>query len=192
MKNRRPSPLFVVAVVAVPWVLSLLTACQREERRFRELSAATEPSRRERLSDLRPGPKTAHAVVRPVESPYDHNAFAITEGKRLFDAFNCSGCHSHGGGGMGPPLMDDQWIYGSQPENIYATIVEGRPNGMPAFAGRLQDYQVWRLVAYVRSMGRLVPKAAASGRSDHMYAGESEQAREAGVPVHRQEAEHPQ
>lgn len=187
MSHRRS----VLAVLAVFSVLPLLAGCQREERRFRELPAATEPARRERLSDLRPGPKTAATAPRPVESPYDHNAFAITEGKRLFNSFNCSGCHSQGGGGMGPPLMDDQWIYGSQPENIYASIVEGRPNGMPSFGGRLQDFQVWRLVAYVRSMGRLVPKAAASGRSDHMYAGESEQAREAGVPVHRQEAEHP-
>ena len=41
-----------------------------------------------------------------------------------------------GGGGIGPPLMDDRWIYGSAPENIYASIVQGRPNGMPAWGGR--------------------------------------------------------
>ena len=33
-----------------------------------------------------------------------------------------------------------------------ATIVEGRPNGMPSFGGRIPDEQVWQLVAYVRSM----------------------------------------
>ena len=58
---------------------------------------------------------------------------------------------------MGPPLMDDEWIYGSEPENIFATIVEGRPNGMPSFRGRIPDYQVWQLVAYVRSMSGLCP-----------------------------------
>ena len=36
---------------------------------------------------------------------------------------------------MGPPLMDDKWIYGYEPEQVFATIVEGRPNGMPAFGG---------------------------------------------------------
>ena len=74
----------------------------------------------------------------PTVSPFQDNAYGISEGKRLFESFNCVGCHSHGGGGMGPALMDDRWIYGSRPENIYATILEGRPNGMPSFgAARL-------------------------------------------------------
>jgi len=45
--------------------------------------------------------------------------------------------------------MDDEWIYGFEPVNIFATIVEGRPNGMPSFRNRIPDYQVWQLVAYV-------------------------------------------
>ena len=64
---------------------------------------------------------------------YEENAYAIAEGKRLFSAYNCVGCHGHGGGGMGPPLMDDNWIYGEEPEQIFSTLVEGRPNGMPTF-----------------------------------------------------------
>jgi cytochrome c oxidase cbb3-type subunit 3 len=64
--------------------------------------------------------------------------------------------------------MDDQWIYGAAPANIYATIVEGRPNGMPSFRGRITDQQVWQLVAYVRSMSGLAPPAAAPGRNDEM------------------------
>ena len=47
---------------------------------------------------------------------------------------------------MGPPLMDDKWIYGSAPENIYATIIQGRPNGMPSFAGKIPTQQVWQIV----------------------------------------------
>jgi mono/diheme cytochrome c family protein len=30
--------------------------------------------------------------------------------------------------------MDDKWLYGSEPENIVASILEGRPNGMPRSA----------------------------------------------------------
>jgi len=81
---------------------------------------------------------------------------------------NCVGCHSHGGGGMGPALMDSKWIYGSKPEQIFATIVEGRPNGMPSFRGKLPDYQVWQLVAYVRSLSGNVSSNAAPGRDDDM------------------------
>lgn len=170
----------------------LVLGCEREERRFRELPAATGRTGAERLSGLQPGTKTPDPQVK---SPYRQNAYGISEGKRLYEWYNCSGCHAHGGGDIGPPLMDDRWIYGSDPENIFASIVEGRPNGMPSFRGKLPDHQVWQIVAYVQSMGEMAPKAAASGRSDHMYPGDSEQLRDdlgAGEPRPKsEEAEHP-
>jgi cytochrome c oxidase cbb3-type subunit 3 len=114
---------------------------------------------------LQPGQK---APVAEVRNEYEENAYALSEGKRLFNSYNCNGCHAQGGGGMGPPLLDDEWIYGGRPEQIFSTIVEGRPNGMPAFRGKLPDFQVWQLAAYVRSMSGQVPKDAAPTRPDHM------------------------
>jgi cytochrome c oxidase cbb3-type subunit 3 len=65
--------------------------------------------------------------------------------------------------------MDSVWIYGSAPSQIFATIMEGRPNGMPAFAGKLTTDQVWQLTAYVRSLSGLGRRDVRSGRGDHMY-----------------------
>jgi cytochrome c oxidase cbb3-type subunit 3 len=161
----------------------LLPACEREERRFREVpAAAARVDGPVRMTDLQPGPAGPAGGDRTVQGPYDGNAYGISEGKRLYQWYNCSGCHSNGGGGIGPALIDDRWIYGSDPENIFATIVEGRPNGMPSYGGKLPEQQVWQIVAYVRSMGRFVPKAAASGRSDHMAARPSEQSLKRGEP----------
>jgi cytochrome c oxidase cbb3-type subunit 3 len=95
---------------------------------------------------------------------------------------NCSGCHFQGGGGIGPPLMDSEWIYGSEPENIFETIVEGRPNGMPSFRGKLGNDQIWQLVAYVRSMSGLLPKDVASGRNDDMQVRSQEQSTPKAAP----------
>jgi cytochrome c oxidase cbb3-type subunit 3 len=152
-------------------LLSLVSACDREQRRFRENPPSTSPSN-VRVSALQPGTMvdTTH-----VAGPYDNNAWAQSEGQRLFGWYNCAGCHANGGGGMGPPLMDDQWIYGSSPENIYNTIVQGRPNGMPSFAGKIPTPQVWMLVAYVRSLSALNTTGARSSRTDHMmmYPGSS-------------------
>jgi cytochrome c oxidase cbb3-type subunit 3 len=64
--------------------------------------------------------------------------------------------------------MDDEWAYGHEADQIYASILQGRPNGMPAFRGKIRDQQIWELVAYVRSLSGLAPKDAAPGRSDHM------------------------
>jgi cytochrome c oxidase cbb3-type subunit 3 len=158
------------SVLAVLTLLAL-TACERERRPFRETPGAARNT--ERLVSLVPGPYTADVKV---ENPYGYNAWAISEGKRLYTWFNCVGCHANGGGGMGPPLMDSRWIYGSDPENIFATIVEGRPNGMPAFRGKIPEHQVWQLVAYVQSLSGNVPKDAAGGRQDSMQVRKQEQA----------------
>ena len=62
------------------------------------------------------------------------------EGKRLYAAYNCAPCHGvNGGGAIGPPLIDDKWIYGAGADQIYATISQGRPNGMPSFGGHVTD-----------------------------------------------------
>jgi cytochrome c oxidase cbb3-type subunit 3 len=72
-----------------------------------------------------------------------------------FMAFNCIGCHAdNGGGGMGPALSNRFFQYGGEPTNIYLTIVQGRPNGMPAWGGLLPDAVIWDLVAYVEQISK--------------------------------------
>jgi len=107
-------------------------------------------------------------VKDPRAAQYEENAYHIGEGKRLYEWFNCYGCHAAGGGDIGPPLMDDTWRYGGEIEQIRASILEGRPNGMPSFAGRIPDTQVWEIAAYVRSMSGHVAKDAAPSRGDQL------------------------
>jgi cytochrome c oxidase cbb3-type subunit III len=168
------------ASVAALLLAAMLSACEREQRRFRERPPAATAYDAVTMGSLQPGPVVIETEMR---NPYDDNAYAVSEGKQLFDQMNCSGCHSHGGGGIGPPLTDDEWIYGSEPQNIFATIVEGRPNGMPSFRGRIPNYQVWELVAYVRALGGFQGKAIRTTRDDHMMYKESEQARNKGHPT---------
>ena len=143
----------------------LVAACDREDRRFRDVPVSGAPSEVVRVSSLQPGP----AVMKTHPgNPFDENAYAASQGQRLFGWYNCAGCHANGGGGMGPPLMDDEWIYGSEPAQIYHTIMEGRPNGMPSFGSRVPTPQVWMLVAYVRSLSAQTPSYSRSARADHM------------------------
>jgi cytochrome c oxidase cbb3-type subunit III len=170
--ERHPAVRALTLLAAAAVSLLLVSGCERERRGFRDSPAGTAALTRVRQSGLQPGPRTAEAAV---ESPYDGNAYAASEGKRLYNQYNCSGCHFQGGGGIGPPLMDAEWIYGSEPDNIFATIVEGRPNGMPSFRHRIPDQQIWLLVAYVRSMSGLLAKDVAPGRSDDMQVNAQEQ-----------------
>ena len=170
-----------IIIVAIGCVVFLAaTACERERRSFQDMSA---PAARSQGPVQTPLSAAGNPPATAQSSPYQDNAWGISEGKRLFDNFNCSGCHAHGGGGMGPALMDDKWIYGSRPGTIFETIVEGRPNGMPAFRGRIPDAQVWQLVAYVQAMSGHSSLASLPGRSDHMRYGTPENARPAVQPV---------
>ena len=152
-----------------------LVSCKREERGFRVQPPAAASSNSKSLSELEPGAK---APAPEVKNDYEQNAYALSEGKRLFSAYNCNGCHAQGGGGMGPPLMDSHWIYGGQPDQVFSTIVEGRPNGMPSFRHKVPNFQVWQLAAYVRSMSGQAPKDAAPNRDDHMQGKPPENSKE--------------
>jgi cytochrome c oxidase cbb3-type subunit III len=82
-----------------------------------------------------------------------HNAKAADEGATLFTSMNCDGCHGGGAvGAVGPSLTDGRWRYGGADADIYRSIAEGRPKGMPSFGGALQPAMIWRLVAYIKSL----------------------------------------
>ena len=164
MSSRCPERLRP-ALCALLCALLCLWGCEREQRRFRESPPSAMPAAIVRGSALQPGPTIDSTHL---SNAYQENAYAVSEGQRLFGWYNCSGCHANGGGGMGPPLVDDEWIYGSAPEQVYQTIVEGRPNGMPSFGSRVPTPQVWMLVAYVRSLSALTPAYTRAARADHM------------------------
>ncbi len=143
-----------------------LSACKREAREFRPVPPAQGVINSVQVSGLNPGANPTTPL--PAPSVYQESAYAVSQGQTLYNQYNCVGCHANGGGGIGPPLMDNNWIYGSQPANIFATIMEGRPNGMPSFRNRIPEYQAWEIVAYVRSLSGLLPKDVAPSRSDSM------------------------
>jgi cytochrome c oxidase cbb3-type subunit 3 len=160
-----------LAILALAFALA---GCEREMRRFTKPTEKP-PVQPVRMVELQPGEKGDGPRNEEQQRFYDErNAYDMAQGKRWFRWFNCAGCHSNGGGGMGPALMDDTWLYGKEPQQIYTTIMDGRPNGMPSFRGRIQEEQVWQLVAYVRSMSGLMPADAAPGRSDSIAAKEPE------------------
>ena len=100
------------------------------------------------------GPVPGAAIVSMARNnPYQQDAVALAEGRNLFEAYNCAGCHGdHAGGGMGPSLRDENWIYGSTDAQVFNSVAEGRANGMPAWGTKLPEAQIWKLVAYIKSL----------------------------------------
>jgi len=181
MKPLHLSTLAVLVAIA-------LTGCYREKREFLPATGAASAADTTRNTPLRAGPgEPVQSGSRPLPEGQrdDENAFLVNQGKRLYRWYNCNGCHAQGGGDIGPPLMDDKWRYGHRPEDIYATIVEGRPNGMPAFGGRIPGDQLWQIVAYVRSLSGQLRKDVAPSRADALAGAEAENVREQEKPIAR-------
>jgi cytochrome c oxidase cbb3-type subunit 3 len=102
-----------------------------------------------------PGPHIPGTTQqRDAPNPLANDDTALAQGRQLFVAMNCSGCHGgHAGGGMGPSLRDKSWIYGGQAREIFDSIAQGRAHGMPSWGLRIPQDQIWRLVAYIQSLG---------------------------------------
>jgi cytochrome c oxidase cbb3-type subunit III len=170
----RPSFWMFLLVLVL---IAMLSGCEREERHFQAERQNTGPNESAvRNSVNQPGMALSGYVKPPADnvSMYDDNAFAVNEGKRLYRWYNCNGCHANGGGSYGPALMDSEWRYGSDPASLFQTIMQGRPNGMPSFGGHIPEDQVWKIVAYVRSMGGGVRTDVAPSRGDSLYPGKPE------------------
>lgn len=93
--------------------------------------------------------------VKPIEvkNPYEGNKQAIATGAKLFVGYNCLDCHgADGSGAMGPSFQDGRWHFGGSPAEVFESIYQGRPDGMPAWGGRISNDQIWMLTAYVRSL----------------------------------------
>lgn len=99
------------------------------------------------VSNLFPGAVPSRPEIR---NPAQGDPKALERGMQYFISFNCVGCHApNGGGGMGPALSNNVFIYGSAPENIYLSIYQGRPHGMPVWGAVLPDAVIWDLVTYI-------------------------------------------
>ncbi|MEO8224240.1 MAG: cytochrome-c oxidase, cbb3-type subunit III [Gammaproteobacteria bacterium] len=96
---------------------------------------------------------------------------AMGEARSLF-ANGCAGCHgSDARGAPGfPNLTDKDWLYGSDPETLVATVSGGRIGAMPAWQPALTDAGVTEVVAYVQSLGGRPADAALAQAGAARYA----------------------
>jgi cytochrome c oxidase cbb3-type subunit III len=104
------------------------------------------------LGDLAGAAESTLATSIP--NPFGNSPEAAQQGHDLFLRMNCAGCHGYDAkGGMGPNLTDTYWRYGGTPAGLFKSIYEGRPQGMPAWNPTLPPAEIWKLVAYIQSLG---------------------------------------
>lgn len=95
----------------------------------------------------------------PAQNPKRGDQGEIAEGAKVF-ATICVACHMPDGKGLvGPSLVDPYWKYGSSDAELFATVSEGRPGGMPPWGPQLGSEKIWEVLAYLETL----PKTAEPG-----------------------------
>ncbi|NSX54884.1 cytochrome-c oxidase, cbb3-type subunit III [Parasulfitobacter algicola] len=104
--------------------------------------------------------------------------YAENAGGSIFATY-CSQCHGSGAAGaVGyPSLLDDDWLWGGDIENIYLTIAHGirnddldsRYSEMPAFGDILEDPEIDQLVNYVISLSGTPEDAAMAAAGEELF-----------------------
>ncbi|MFO7478762.1 MAG: c-type cytochrome [Methyloceanibacter sp.] len=113
-----------------------------------------------------------------LKSPYQDFESVAAEGRKVYLSAGCNGCHGMGGGGMGPPLTNQVWVYGKDDDTLFRLIALGSDElqkqgysrkgsenvvgPMPPFGEIVKsDDDMWKIIAFIRS----VNPASAEGAS---------------------------
>ena len=106
------------------------------------------------LPAQRPGrqPRPTPANL-PDTNPYS-SAADVEAGRRLY-AGRCGHCHGQSGeGGRGAVLNSGRLRHGGSDRELFLMIRNGIPDTEMPGAFSLPDVEVWRMVAYVKQLGR--------------------------------------
>ncbi len=71
---------------------------------------------------------------------------------------NCAVCHANdGGGGIGPNLTDEYWLYGHDIKDVFKTVKYGTNKGMTKWDGLLSASDIQNVSSYVLSLQGTTP-----------------------------------
>ena len=102
-------------------------------------------------------PASEDTAPRSPAEAYADDPAALKRGRGIFVG-TCAGyCHSLRGRGASdaPNLFDCDWRHGGRDEEIFASIHTGVPRTrMIGFGGKLEDEDLWKVVAYLRAESR--------------------------------------
>jgi putative heme-binding domain-containing protein len=107
----------------------------------------------------------------PTRNPLEGHADAITAGMGIYRV-RCADCHGMDARGIRGPDITQVWARGRTDDALFRTIRNGVPDTeMPAFpAPRTSDLDVWRILAYVKTLATPAPTEPPRGNGP---AGES-------------------
>jgi putative heme-binding domain-containing protein len=102
------------------------------------------------------GAQTSERPV-PEKNPLENNADAIRAGMGMFRV-RCADCHGMDGTGVRAPDLTQVWASGRTDQGLFRTVRSGvSGTEMPAIGVRSPDEDVWKILAYLRTLAAPAP-----------------------------------
>ena len=87
----------------------------------------------------------------PTANPFAGQPDAAKQGRQIFLQTGCYNCHGleAKGGGIAPDLT----VSKLDPQQMFRTILDGRPGTlMPSWGKELDSDEIWKVITYLRSL----------------------------------------
>jgi len=136
-------------------VMAVVAAAPRARQAASAPNAMTDSIRFVAHPEHIPSGFPSHDRPLALRNPLEGNANARKIGSQLYISYNCIDCHgADGSGAMAPSLADGRWHFGGTLGELFESIYQGRPDGMPAWGGRIANDQIWSLISYIQSLSQ--------------------------------------
>ena len=102
----------------------------------------------------------------PTKNPLEGDTEAIKNGQGLFRA-RCADCHGMDASGVRAPDLTQVWASGRTDEGLFRTLRNGVPGTeMPSVGARTPDDEVWKILAYLRTLAAPAPTDPPRGNAE--------------------------
>ncbi len=103
----------------------------------------------------------------PTKNPLEGNAEAIRAGMGMYRV-RCADCHGMDARGIRAPDLSQVWASGRTDDGLFRTIRTGVSGSeMPAVGIRTTDEDVWKILAYVRTLAAAAPTDPPRGNAEN-------------------------
>src|SRR5216117_1694852 len=103
----------------------------------------------------------------PAKNPLEGNADAIRGGMGLYRA-RCADCHGMDARGIRAPDLTQVWASGRSDAGLLQTLRDGIPGTeMPAVGARTTDDEIWKMLAYLRTLAAAAPNEPPRGNAEN-------------------------
>ncbi len=114
---------------------------------------------------------TASGIARgqdqPVKNPLEGREAAILAGMGIFRS-RCADCHGMDAGGVRGPDLRQVWASGRTDGGLFQTLRNGVPGTeMPPVGVRTNDDEIWKILAYLRTIASPVPTDVQAGNVEN-------------------------